>query len=74
MPLYPLPVLLVIAGWIAIFLSTGNIKSERLGIEVPYPLAGVVMLILGAIVFLVRAKVQREWPFAKSEATADERR
>jgi amino acid transporter len=67
MPLYPLPVLLVIAGWIAIFLSTGNIKSERLGIEVPYPLAGVVMLTLGAIVFLVRAQVQREWPFASTE-------
>jgi hypothetical protein len=32
------------------------------------------MLALGAIVFLVRAKVQREWPFAKNEATADERR
>jgi amino acid transporter len=74
MPLYPLPVLLVIAGWIAIFLSTGNIRSERLGIEISYPLAGVLMLALGAVVFLVRAKVQREWPFAKNEATADERR
>jgi amino acid transporter len=74
MPLYPLPVLLVIAGWIGIFLSTGNIRSEWLDIEIPYPLAGVAFLVLGAVVFLIRAKVQRDWPFAKNEATAEERR
>lgn len=70
MPLYPLPVIIVILGWIAIFLSTGSIRSEWLGIEVPYPLAGIAMLALGTVVFLVRAKVQREWPFA----TTDEHR
>jgi len=75
MPLYPLPVLLVIAGWIGIFLSTGNIKSEWLGIEIPYPLAGTAFLALGAVVFLVRAKVQREWPFANARLeTTDEHR
>jgi amino acid transporter len=68
MPLYPLPVLLVIAGWVAIFLSTGSIDLQRFGLDasVPYPLAGASMLALGAAVFLVRAQVLKEWPFEKS--------
>lgn len=74
MPLYPLPVLLVIAGWIAIFLSTGNIRSEWLDIEVPYPLAGVAFLALGVIVFLVRARLQRDWPFGAAKTESDESR
>ncbi len=67
MPLYPVPVLIVIAGWIAIFLSTGSIKSDRLGLEISYPLAGIIMMALGTVVFLVRAKVQRDWPFASAD-------
>ncbi len=72
MPLYPLPVLLVIVGWVAIFLSTGSIQVQRFGLDVniPFPLAGAAMLGLGAVVFLVRAQVLKEWPFG----TADERR
>jgi len=59
--LYPLPVIVAIAGWLAILFSTGSFIV--LGRQVNFALAGVTMTLLGATVFLIRARVLREWPF-----------
>ena len=71
MPLYPLPVILVVAGWLAILFSTGSITLG--GVKVHYWVAGTTVTSLGALVFLARAKALREWPFAERKANADER-
>lgn len=74
MPLYPLPVIVVVAGWIAIFLSTGSIEVTRFGLnwKIPFPLAGAAMMALGAVVFLLRARKLGEWPFSKADLSTDE--
>jgi amino acid transporter len=51
--LYPLPVLIAIAGWIGIFISTG-----------PKPmLASLAALTGGVLVYLGRARFLHQWPF-----------
>ena len=54
MPLYPLPVLLAIAMWLFVFYATG----------LAIILSFAVVLISGIIVYLVKAKIKKEWPFA----------
>jgi amino acid transporter len=58
--LFPLPALLAIVGWAAIFLSTGRNQA--------FSALGVMML--GLVVFLWRARVQREWPFGAPRVEA----
>ncbi len=65
MPLYPLPAIVAIVGWGAIFLSTGS--TEVRGVHVDLRLAALALMAMGTGVFLVRAKVQREWPFATTD-------
>jgi hypothetical protein len=60
---YPLPVVVVVAAWLAIFLSTGEIVVR--GLAVPYPLAGLIVMAAGLCVFLVRARTTKQWPFAE---------
>lgn len=55
MPLYPLPVLLVVAMWLFVFISTG----------LQFMLSGLVVIILGLIVFLIRSYHSNEWPFKR---------
>jgi amino acid transporter len=50
--LYPLPALLTIAGWIWLFLRTGRAMWW-----------GLFVIVLGLVVFLVRSRSRREWPF-----------
>ncbi len=52
--LYPLPAILAFLMWGAIFLSTGK----------NFALAGVGVMAAGMIVFLVRAKAKKAWPFS----------
>jgi hypothetical protein len=52
----------VVAGWLAIFVSTGSV--EVWGARIHLAFAGIGMMVLGTMVFLLRAKIQREWPFA----------
>ncbi len=54
--LYPLPALLAILGWTAIFFSTGRNLA----------LAAVGVMVSGAIVFYFRARRLREWPVART--------
>ncbi|HEY1975101.1 MAG TPA: amino acid permease [Candidatus Baltobacteraceae bacterium] len=56
MPLYPLPALIALAGWILAFKFTGTTAIEF----------GVGWLVVGIAVFLVVAKMERWWPFAQS--------
>ena len=53
MPLFPLPVFVAIAIWLCIFFSTG------------WPLIAAALLVIttGIIVFLIKARANREWPF-----------
>jgi len=51
--LYPLPVVLAIAGWLWIFISTG---------EKPM-LASLAAAGAGILVYLTRARLARQWPF-----------
>ena len=53
-PLFPLPPLIALAGWVFLFFSTGPVAIAF----------GLGTLALGAVVFLVRARLVRSWPFA----------
>lgn len=55
MPLFPIPVLLAIAIWIAIFCSTG----------LHMIVSGLLVIAAGIIIYLVKAKANADWPFAK---------
>jgi fructoselysine transporter len=62
MPLFPLPVILAIAMWIFILISTGSNLME----------GGLLIIFLGAIVYFIKARVKEEWPFT-SEASNSNR-
>lgn len=53
-PLYPLPVILVIIMWLLIFYATGS------GVIMSF----CIVLLSGIIVFLSQAKIKKQWPFA----------
>jgi amino acid transporter len=57
--LYPLPALLTIAGWLWLFFRTGRAMWW-----------GLLVIGLGLVVFFVRAKVRREWPFGEPGSAA----
>ncbi|MEO6838668.1 MAG: amino acid permease, partial [Ginsengibacter sp.] len=54
MPLFPLPVLLAIAMWLFILISTGS----------KLMFWGLIVIFLGTIVYFIKARVQKEWPFS----------
>jgi len=54
MPLFPVPVILAIAMWIFVLFSTGSRLMEY----------GLLVIFLGMVVYFVKAKIQREWPFS----------
>jgi fructoselysine transporter len=54
--LYPMPVLLAIAGWLAIFISTGRRPM----------LASLAAMAAGILVYLGRARMLRQWPFEEA--------
>ncbi len=56
MPFFPVPVFMAIAIWLYILYSTG-IKMAAYGL---------VVIILGIIVFFIKAKVNKEWPFVNT--------
>jgi amino acid transporter len=51
--LYPVPAVVAIIGWAALFLATGKV----------FVLGGLGMIALGVVVYLARARWQHEWPF-----------
>lgn len=50
---YPLPAVVAIVLWASILLSTG----------LDYAFGGIIASSLGVIVFLIRVKIRKEWPF-----------
>jgi hypothetical protein len=54
MPLYPLPPVVALLGWICIAVSSGW----------RYVTLALAMAATGAGIYLIKAKVGREWPFA----------
>jgi len=56
--LYPLPALAAIGMWLWLFLATGW-----------FMLIGLGVLLLGLMVYLVRARVLREFPFAPAHTS-----
>jgi fructoselysine transporter len=51
--LYPLPALIAIVMWLGLFFSTGKY----------FAIGGVVVMSIGAAMFLLRAYMKKEWPF-----------
>jgi amino acid transporter len=58
--LYPLPALVALGGWIAIFYASGA-KAIAFGL---------VSLAVGVSAFAIRSRRAREWPFVRSGAVA----
>ena len=54
--LYPVPVFLSIAGWIAIFISTGRRPM----------LASLAAMLVGILVYFTRARLLHQWPFEEA--------
>jgi fructoselysine transporter len=53
MPFYPLPVLLAIAMWIFILVSTGSHLMDW----------ALIIIATGTLVYFIKAKISIEWPF-----------
>jgi fructoselysine transporter len=58
--LYPLPAVLTMCGWAALFWATGSARKW-----------GLLLIGLGILAFLLRAREVRQWPFAAAEARPD---
>lgn len=56
MPFFPLPVFIAVAIWLFILYSTGIQMAAY----------GLMVIALGTIVFFIKARVNREWPFRDS--------
>merc|ERR1719174_730891 len=69
MPLYPLPCIIQAVLFTFIFITSDSVVLW--GSESPTLELSVGFLFLGAIMFLVRAKVNGEWPFEKPVGNDD---
>ena len=58
MPLYPLPALIALGGWTYVVVTSGAVYIGLAG----------VFLIIGIGAYLLRARLQRAWPFAEAVA------
>ncbi len=58
--LYPVPVLLAIAGWIGIFLSTGLRPI----------ISSLVAMTVGLLVYMGRARMLSQWPFEQTDVAS----
>lgn len=56
MPLYPLPAIVSMVGYLYVFIALGP----------AFMIFGVGTLAVGVVVYLISAKVQQQWPFAVS--------
>ncbi|MEO8569526.1 MAG: amino acid permease, partial [Ginsengibacter sp.] len=54
MPLFPVPIILAIAMWLFILISTG---SKLMGY-------GILVITVGLVVYFIKAKIKKEWPFS----------
>jgi fructoselysine transporter len=61
MPWFPVPIFLAILMWVGILISTGFHMV----------LGGLSAIILGAVVYFIKARMYKEWPFMKATPQAD---
>ena len=64
MPLYPLPVILVIGMWLFVFYSTGFAVIKSF----------LIVFGTGIVVYFIYAKLQKQWPYGneKEESLDDQ--
>jgi len=60
MPLYPLPLLVALLGWLFVYAGTGWL----------FILLGLGTLLVGLIVFLAWSRSRGDWPFARAQNIA----
>jgi fructoselysine transporter len=58
--LYPLPAIVTIFGWAALFISTGR----------NFALGGLLVIFAGVTVYMIQARVRGEWPFISASGDA----
>jgi hypothetical protein len=61
MPLYPLPAVITILGWAALFVATGR----------NFALGGLLVILAGIIVYMIQARLRGEWPFISADGSAN---
>jgi hypothetical protein len=54
MSLYPVPAIVALGGWLFILVASGLV----------YVLSGLLLMAVGILAYLLRARRQAEWPFA----------
>jgi amino acid transporter len=57
MPLFPVPAILAILMWAALFIATGTNMM----------LSGLTVIAIGTIVYMIKARMNKEWPFKQAE-------
>jgi fructoselysine transporter len=67
MPLYPLPVIVAVAVWLAVFWSIAPVEVSWGGLhfKLYFQLAAIGMMALGTVAFLLWSRRLGRWPFAK---------
>jgi fructoselysine transporter len=67
MPLYPLPVIVAVGVWLAVFLGIAPAEVSWGGFhfKLYFQLAALGMMALGTVAFLLWSRQQQRWPFAK---------
>ena len=56
MPLYPMPALIALGGWIYVVVTSGAVYIALAG----------VFLMIGIAIFLLRARQGESWPFSEA--------
>jgi hypothetical protein len=67
MPLYPLPVIVAIIVWLAVFwgIAPAEVSWGELHFKLYFQFAALGMMALGTVAFLFWSRQQAKWPFAK---------
>ncbi|MGI4883619.1 MAG: APC family permease [Janthinobacterium lividum] len=67
MPLYPLPVVLAVVVWLAVFAGIAPVEVSLGGVafKLYFQVAAVGMMALGTVAFLFWSKQQGKWPYEK---------
>ncbi len=67
MPLYPLPVIVAVIVWLAVFagIAPAEVSLGGLHFKLYFQLAAVGMMALGTGAFLLWSRREAKWPFAK---------
>jgi fructoselysine transporter len=70
MPLYPLPVIVAVLVWLAVFVGIAPVEVSWGGLhfKLYFQVAAVGMMALGTVAFLLWSRREAKWPFAKGPA------